>query len=486
MRFKFPTSQAKPPLKPSPNVSTFRNGAYNTGISEQDIENKAIEDGQTGILDPAAVGVNSHPHAIDALVHGHDAATGVIGFDTRDELQAVDALLEKELLNFESAEAAALKANSNYESAERQRILQSRRMRVTGLPIPSKKAGVILIAAMIGLFVGDWGLITLGYQILGLSDHPWIPGIAFTDDLHLAAFSSVFALVVLGEAVGERLRLIEYAFENRRQADVAERERLPKPAVFDVFWLTVCLLGALAGLAALSYIRSEYLKALGTDTGGLAFFGIQLTILLAAIALGFAYANPEAKRWRSIDKTANAAEKEQTTTTDTYTASGSRINALIDEHDATVAKSGHHIGTNAANVGVQTSAYKRRYLLSQPEPAQESLFGEHKVPKQYSDEELLAQVTGIRPIAAFSKVSTTKVMDARETTRINLDKLRARIDQFEINKLDLPQLDEDPDLTKSATAEKSTEATATPLRPVRETSPVNETEEDDDIAEETA
>lgn len=489
MRHKAAAAQAAftPPTKQSPNVATFRDGLYNTGISEQDIEQKAIEDGQSGVLDPAVVGVNSHPHAIDGLVYGHNAAASVIGYDTRDELQVVDGALEKEMLNFESTKAGALDANSNYESAERERILQWRRMKVTGLPVPSKKASIILIAAMVGLFVGDWGLITLGYQVLGLSDHPWIPGFAFTDDLHLAAFSSVFALVVLGEGVGDRLRRIEYSLDNRRLADEAEREKLAKPAAFDFFWLAVCFVGAVTGLIALSSIRSDYLRALGEDTGGLAFFGIQLTILLAAIALGFVHTNPEAKRWKSIDKKANTAKSERTTTTDAHTASGSRVNAAIDQRNAILAKAGHHVGADAANVGTQASAFKRRYLLSQLEPAQEQLFGEHKATNQHTVEDLLAQITGIKPIADFEKVTTTEVMKAFEKTRTKLDTLRARIDQLEIDKLGLPDLIDEGDLTETDADKQTSKVTvekpaATPLRPVR---PVDETS-DDDTTEETA
>jgi hypothetical protein len=488
-----PKAAPTPPTKRSPSLTTFRSGSYNTGISEQGVEQKAIEDGQGGVLDPAAVGVNSHPHAIDGLVDGHDAATGVISHDTRGELQAVDAPLEAEVLNFESTKADALKANSEYEAAERERILQERRMRVTGLPIPSRRATIILIASMIGLFAGDWGLITLGYQVLGLSDRPWVSFIGFTDDLHLAAFSSVFALVVLGEVVGDRLRRVEYALENRRQAEETERDKLPKPAAFDFFWLAVCLIGALCGLAALSHIRSEYLKAMGADTRGLAFFGIQLVILLAAIALGFAHANPEAKRWKSVDTKATHAETQRTTAVVAHTDSGSYINAASDERQAIIAKAGHHINTDAANVHLQTSAYKRRYVLSQLEPAQEQLFGEHKTPAEYKDGELLARIIGVTTIPDFTKVNTEVVMDALEKTRIKLDSLRARIDQVEINKFNLPQLDDEPNITESASEESSTESAdaeitaATPLRPVRKTKPIDETTVGgDDTAEELA
>ncbi|GAB2746948.1 hypothetical protein [Sinomonas soli] len=499
MNFKYPgprkpTPQAVPfpGTRPATALTTSRGGAYNTGIPEQDVEAKAHEDGTAGVLDPAVVGVNSHPHAVEALVHGHEAATGVISHDARGGLQKVDADLEKERLRFKSSETAALEANSDYESAKRELILQERRMKATGLPIPSKKAAFILAVAMIALFGGDWSLITLGYQTLGLSDRPWLPGIAVTDDLHLAAFSSVFALVILGEAVGDRLRGIEYALENRRQAEEADRARLPRPARFDVFWLAVCLLGALGGVSALSYIRSEYLKALGADTGGPAFFGIQLAILLAAIALGFAHANPEAKRWKSNEKKARAAEAARTAATAAVTESGSRINALIDQRDALIAQTGHHISTDAANAELQASAYKRRYLLSQLEPVQERLFSEHKTPPQYNEKELLALITGVKPIPAFEKVDTDTVIRAIGTTRTKLDRLRARIDQVEINKLNLPELDEDPHAPTQdgqkpeSVAEETAEEgpAATRLRPVRESAPAAEGEDDTD--EETA
>lgn len=454
------------PTRTSRSITTSRTGAYNTGISEQNGEDKANEDGAAGVLDPAVVGVNSHPHAVDALVHGHGAATGVISYDARGDLQAVDSDLEKELLTFKSAEAVALEANGDYEAAKRELILQERRMKATGLPIPSKRAFFLLVAAMIGLFVGDWGLITLGYQVLGLSDHPWIPGMAFTDDLHLAAFSSVFALVVLGEAAGGRLRGIEYALDNRRRADQTERAKLPKPAGFDIFWLIVCLIGALGALVALSSIRSDYLKALGADTGGLAFFCIQLAILLAAIALGFAHANPEAKRWKSSQKKAGAAEAARTAATALVTELGGRINAGIDQRDTVLAQAGHHVRTDAANVGVQTSAFKRRYLLSQLEPVQEGLFGEHMSPKEHSNAELLTVITGITQTPDFEKVSTDAVIQAIGKTRARLHALRARIDQVEINKLNLPELDENPEPAADTTENAPM---ATPLRPVTKT-----------------
>ncbi|CAI9413172.1 hypothetical protein [Nocardioides sp. T2.26MG-1] len=471
----------------SPSLATSRSGAYNTGLSEPDVERKAVEDGQAGVLDPTVVGVNSHPHAVDGLVDGHDAATGVIAHDARGDIDAVDGDLEEQRLKFAADLAAALHANSAYEAVERHRILQLARMKAKGLPIPSRWGFFLLVAALVGLFVGDWGLITLGYQVLGLSDRPWIPGLAFTDDLHLAAFSSVFALVVLGDGVGDRLRRIEQALNDRRIANETDRDRLSKPAPFDFVWLAVCLLGALAGLAALSHIRSEYLAALGSDAGGLAFFSIQLVILLAAIALGFHHANPEAKNWATADKKATAAEAKRDTAIETLNTTGSRINAAIDHRDAILASSGHHVNTDAANARIQAAAYKRRYLLSQLEPAQEQLFAEHKAPREYAAGELLARITGITPLPEFEKVSTQPVMDALEQTRIKLDVLRARIDQIEINKLNLPDLEDEILLGTASDDETDPQNSAQtaaerPLHPVLETEPVAGDDTTEDVA----
>src|SRR5687767_5079456 len=90
-----PAIKTLPPA-PSSNLSTSRAGAYNTGISEAAIEQKGIEDGQVGLLDPETIGrENSHADACDHLAEGHEAATGVIGFELRGAVQVVDERLER-------------------------------------------------------------------------------------------------------------------------------------------------------------------------------------------------------------------------------------------------------------------------------------------------------------------------------------------------------------------------------------------------------
>ena len=475
-----PALKALPPATSS-NLSTSRAGAYNTGISEAAIEQKGIEDGQVGLLDPETLGrENSHPDACDHLAEGHEAATDIIGYDLRGAVQAVDESLERAQPKVVVDESDALQAIDVHKSAEKRRLVQRQKMAAAGLPIPSKKGSLVFVGLMVLLFVGDWGLITLGFQIMGLPDKPWIPGVAFTDDLHLAALSSVVALVFLGEYAGYHIRRIEHALEQRRLAGPDNREVFPKPAIFDYVWVGLCLAGAIGGLVALSSIRTEYLSALGIPSNGLAFLGIQGAILAAAVALGFASANPEAKNWKSINTNAVEAETTMDAKIATFSESAGNFNADVDKRDTLIAQAGHHAGADGANVRGQQAAYKRRYKLSQLEPAQEKLFGAHLVPTEYGEGDLLARLTGITAFPVFNKINTQKVMNAKAASLAELTVLRARIDKIEIDKLDLPELDEiatiapvDDDIDDEAVS-----SPATPLRPVPNQRPIDNIDDD--------
>lgn len=474
---------------PSPNLATYRSGSYNTGIPEQVVEQKAADDGKGAILDPNTVGTpNSHPHAADHLTEGHDAATGVIGHDLRRAVQAVDEYLARLQEYVKGTEAEALKAISEHLSAMKIWLVQHHRMIAAGLPFPSRKDTVLQGLRLVLLFMGDWSLIALGFQILGLSDRPMIPFIGVTDDLHLAALSSVAAIVFLGDFTGYHLRRIEHALEVRRQAGRENRDKFPKPAAFDFIWTFACFAGALAGVFSLSAIRAEYLRQMGVDASYWPFLGIQFIILAAAIGLGFAYANPEAKRWRSVDAAKNAAESKRSATVTEHVEVAANHNAHVDLRASLKAQAGHHVDTDAANVRGQHAAYKRGYIKAQLEPVQESLFAEHKVPTVYDGTELLDRLTGITPFPDFAKVGTNKVMAADSKALREIATLRARIDQIEIYKLDLPELEE---LTEDVSEEetglegdtadpaKASEPVTTPLRPV----PDNDAEADDSVEE---
>ena len=427
-------------------LSTSRGGGYNTGLAEQDVLANALEDGQAAVLDPAVVGVNSHPHAVDALVHGHDAAVGVIGHDSRGDLRRIDHALAGDLAGFAVSEQAALEANGRHEAAERQKILKEQQLTARGLTIPDRYlATVILGVGLVLLFGGEWALNALGFQQFGLSDRPWLAGLGFTDELHWAALSAVLAIIILGELAGTRLRTIEYLQGVYRGATGAQRRQVHPPALTDYLLLAGFALGAVAGVVSLSMMRASYLREQdGAASGGLAFFGVQLVILLAAMALGYWHHHPEGAAWKTIAGNAATALRARDTTVAGHTATVHRINAAIDQRQAVLAQAGHHVRTDAANVNVQHALYKRSYLLAQPEPATDALFGDHLTPSAPADADLLANLIGITALPVVAKVTTDRVTAALEASRVRLENLRARIDQVAINALDLPQLQEEP------------------------------------------
>lgn len=422
-------------------MSTHRGNAYNTGISEADVENKAHEDGQAGSLDPANVGMNSHVHAADHLVAGQEAATSTIGHDVRDAIQVVDAELDLLGEQVDQTQAEAQESINDHTSAARQALVQDAKMRATNTTPPSRNRTAKYIALLLTLFFGELALVAVAFQVMGLADKPWVPGLVFTDDLHLAALSIVVGLVVLAHLVGHHTRRLEHALETRRHAG-QQRDEHPKPAIADYLCVAVGLAFAVAGTVALSGIRASYLQAIGAEPHQLAFTVVQLVLFAAAVALAFAFANPEFDHYNQVQKTLAATTIERDTKVAAHVATVGKHNGLIDLRLATLAMAGHHVDANAANVLGQISAYKRRYILDQNEPVREPLFNEHRAPTVYKDGEMLKRLTGVTPLPTFAKCTTETVFAALSTERDELSTLRARIDQLAINKLELPDVSE--------------------------------------------
>lgn len=473
-------------------MSTRRGGTYNTGISEADVESKAHEDGQAGSLDQANVGVNSHVHAADHLVEGHEAAASTIGHDMRDDVQVVDAELDHLGEHVDQTAADALESIDNHKSAARHALVQDEKMRASDTTLPSSGRTSKYIALLLLLFFGELALVAVAFQVMGLADKPWVPGLVFTDDLHLAALSIVVGLVILAHLVGHHARRLEHALQTRRHAGPKGNGH-PKPALSDYLCVGVGLVVAIAGTIALSAIRASYLRAIGAEAHQAAFTVVQLVLFAAAVALAFAHANPEVDRYNQVQKTLADATTERDAKVDAHVKIVGKHNSLIDLRVATLAMAGHHVDANAANVRGQISAYKRRYILDQHEPVREQLFAEHLTPTEYEDGELLKRLTGIAPLPVFTKGATKAVFDALAAERAELSTLQARIDQLAIDKLDLPdvsdtflgQYDANPPEDTDNDNEASENDTATPATDAATPEVENEAGSDADAEETT-
>ena len=170
---------------------TSRTRDYDTGQPAAVVEAIATEAGNAGLHDPDIVGENTHPHALDLLTKGHDVAAEVIGHGARKGSQdLVDVIRANEPL-VATTEGTALSAIDAAGSAGKKLIALRHRLLSAGLPVPTRKASWIFFGSLVLLFAGDWSLNATGFQEFGLSDHPWIPGVGFSDDLHLASLTAV-------------------------------------------------------------------------------------------------------------------------------------------------------------------------------------------------------------------------------------------------------------------------------------------------------
>jgi hypothetical protein len=461
---------SSPPFHSS--FQTSRSRDYTTGQTDATVESIAAEDGNAGISNPDLSGENTHPHALDILTHGHGAATGVIGHGARGDLQEVADGLEASEPKVKTAESNTLRAVDSFGSAQKKQIVLAHEILSVGLSLPTRRAFWQWLGCLVLLFVGDWSLIAVGLQIFGLSNRPWISGVGFTDDLHLAALSSVALLVLLGHGAGDKLRRIAHALERRRLAPKEERQYLPSPSAFDAVACLACVVAALYALNGLSVIRTEYLASQGTPSNAGAFLALQLGILAAAVYVSYAHANPFAKQWASQVEISTKAESNEQASVQHHDDIVGIFNADVDRLDTIVAQAGHHVDTDAANVRAQHARYKRRYTLAQSEPASALLFRDHIVdPTVYETGEHLEKVTGITELPIFAKATTDKVAERRAQVRAEIRNLILRIDNAAIAKLGLPEaIGETTSVTEAtietAAAEKSTEDTAKGAAPV--------------------
>jgi hypothetical protein len=237
---------------------------YPGGYQDEDVEAFALEDGQAAVHNPSRFGENTHPHSIDVLNAGHGNNAAMIAHQYRDDVQRTVDELDAEIPKARSAEQAAHTALENKRRAEVSKLRQRHSIEMEGLELPSLRSLIWIIAGIGLLFLGEAGLVSASFQIFGLADKPAIPGIGLTDDLHITAYASVTALLVLAHIVGHNLRLIAHDVELRRRAVNAEAEsKLPGISWFHLALIGVCLVIAVLALDALATVRVDYLQAQG-------------------------------------------------------------------------------------------------------------------------------------------------------------------------------------------------------------------------------
>jgi len=408
-----------------PALNIQRGLGYPGGYQDEHIESFAHEDGQAAVHNPAVWGENNVPHAIHAFIHGHDTNASLIGHDVRGRLQTVYARLRALIPQAKTTEQNALDDVEGWRTAQIEQAELAQEIKDDGLAIPDRFTLVWIVLALLALFFGDLAIISLSFEVFRLSDKPLVPGLKLTNELHLAAVTSVTALLILAHVAGYKLLLIAHAVGRRRKAITPEaKEELPRPSWIDAAIAVGCVVVAWYVLQALSAIRVDYLRSRGVQSQPGPFLYLQAGIFLAAAVLSYHLSHPYARKWADAGRRVKRATAKQKSSEELLGEQTGKVNEDIDLLGTLLGQAGHHVGVSESNVNRQDRIYARRVILSQPEPTTERLFPETLPgPVNRLEEELKKFLIGVTALPTFEYLNTDKVTARREEVREELVQL---------------------------------------------------------------
>jgi len=412
----------------SPSVSAGR--PYGTGYSDQDIEALAAEDGAASVHDPSMWGPNAEnvrvPNAINAA---HAANAGLVGYDYRGRAAQLASELEHAQENARSAEQQAL--DDIEEDAEaRQAFLELvRRVRGEGLELPHRHATRWYWLALVGFVLGDLTMISVAFQLMGLSDRLILGFIPFTSAVDIAASTSVFALLVLAHCAGGYLRGVLHDLERHRTTtDQAVRATLPKPSGVSLLLAGVLATVGAAELGGLSLVRAAFLSANHVRPEVWAFALIQTGVFVGALALSINHAHPYGRQLADVSRRASETTARMLSSCAAHARMVAFANELVHSLDAVLAQAGHHLAVSEADAIRQGQIYARRVQLSQPEPVSELLLAKSlPAPVAPAGTDAVAKLlAGVVERPKFKLLSTEQVNNRREQVREQLTEMRTR------------------------------------------------------------
>jgi hypothetical protein len=423
------------PTESSLNVTDKR--GYIGGYDDATVEAIAEQDGAASVNNPTIWGENTQPNNLHVLNGAHATTIELIAHEFRGNLQTVIGRVEQGIAELRHKVIAAKYASDKWKLAMIREIVQRHTILSSGASLPDAREAWKPILALTVLFLGDWALVAVAFQILGLSDTPAIPGIQFTDDLHLASLATIVLLVLLAHGAGVKLRKVEHAFElRRREPDVQTRAKLPKPSWLDVMLMTIFILVAAFAVVGVGEIRLEYLAAHGVAAPGGPFLAVQLGVLAAAIFVAYHFSNPFEKEWKEKRRATQDATRKLDQVWSEADSLVASLNVDIERIASMTSQAGHHVRVDAAQLSRQHGLFRGRVILAQPEPTIERLFAEEGLtPDVLDDDALLKKLTGITKLAEYEKISTEDIAKHHDVSVAKVQSLAEQFEQLEIKRL---------------------------------------------------
>ncbi len=419
-----PEGTASAPLT----VAASDDQVYTSGYTDDQVEATATEDGNAAVHNRQTWAENAKQfHFIAALYEAFASLCGLVGHRFRKAVQ--DVVEEVKVLRAEYATQIqnAFRAVDREKHAQSNHIRLRHKIRESGLEIPTRLQTVVWLLVIAMLFLGDLPVLSLGFQILGLSDAPLIPNIPLTNELNLAALASVTAILILAHKVGTGLREITFEMEAARRATTpsAKAKLIPWPRYVAPIIVGV-VISVLALMFALGQLRVDYLSINGTtNVAWWVFLMIQLGVLTAAIIQSYEYHNHFRGDWKHSERALEAAKSNVAKATEAVTTTVGRHNVIIQQPGLLLADAEKHIYVGLSNTRRQVALYLRRDQLSQPEPTRDQLYPDQMpalpgwLPHDGSPDESIKQyLIGISPLPELEPLSLglleSRMGDARE------------------------------------------------------------------------
>ena len=403
-------------------------GRYPCHLSDEELARFAQAAAAGSHHDPSIWSENAAdipvPHMVAAI---HDAAGSATGHTLAGQLAAVHGELEHTGLAAKDAEHRAQQSIDDHEDAQRRKIGLAQQIEDEGLEPPSQRRKRGYLAALVALVLGDLTLISIAFQLLGLSDRLKLGFLPFSSDLDIGASTSVFALLVLAHFAGKHLRSFLHDIERRRKTtDTGARAKLPLASRVHLgmtVGLAVMALGVLLGVAV---IRADYLNASNVSSEFMPFLAIQMGVFAAALALSYHHAHPYEKEFAHTEAHAGAAEAQMSADCERHSALVARFNALIHHRSALLAQAVHHFELSGANARRLIQLYQFEIRRHATEPISDRLVDPKKLPQPASParDELLELLIGPIELAKFEPISNDRVLERREQCREALQELR--------------------------------------------------------------
>lgn len=399
---------------------------YRGGYDDRAVEGMAVEDGNNSVHDPSVWGENTAPRAIHLINATVAVLKHLVGHAFRGESLPLEVELEHAGAEANVAEQGALDDIDEEEEARREEVGLLARIRNAKLVPPQGEDVRRYVAKLGSLVVGDLVFIALAFEVFGLSDRPLLGFVPFSSELHIAALSSVLALLFLAHFAGEELKTISHVNRRRREEPTGGIASAGAGAyVYAATWI----LGAAAVLVGISAVRETYLAAEGVEAHTEIFAAIQSGVFLAALALSISHAHPFAREWARVSHWVRRTTGQSERSAARHAKLVAHVNGIVDRRLALLAMAAQHARLGEVDAARQILLYVRRTQLSQPEPVGERLFPKQLPDAEHEDDtELTGLLIGIAKQPEFERLDTDTVTQRREQMRQMLAELRKQED----------------------------------------------------------